>query len=91
MKWWGGGMWADDQANRAPEPPEPINLNGWQRLWVVLAIMWCVPIGAFLVATAPHPYDREYGGVAALVVIIPPSLLYLGGLAVAWIRRGFRE
>jgi hypothetical protein len=90
VKWWGGGMWADSEVERMP-PPAPIRLNGWQRLWVVLAILWCVPIGALLVANAPHPYDREYGGLGALVLIVPPGVLYLAGLAVAWIRRGFRE
>lgn len=37
-------------------------LNGWQRLWVLLTILWIVPIGFFAHEQWPRPYSGHIAG-----------------------------
>ena len=64
-------------------------LNGWQRLWLVAAILWAVVV----LALAGTP-DRGWTMQSALFVvrlwIVPVAAVYGFGLGLAWVRRGFR-
>jgi hypothetical protein len=68
-------------------------LNGWQRLWVVASVLWLAVVCAF---TALFLRGEE-GGTASLLLgaflvwAVPSVFLYLLGLSVAWILRGFRR
>lgn len=64
-------------------------LNGWQRLWVVLSVLWIVAyhIGALgfdLVSSVPIPMYLAH-------MFVPPALAYGVGLTVVWIRKGFQD
>jgi hypothetical protein len=64
-------------------------LTGWQRLWVLASILWAVVIQAL----AGMP-DRGWTMQSALFVvrlwIVPVVAVYLFGLGIAWVSRGFR-
>ena len=63
--------------------------NGWQRLWLLASILWAVVI----LALAGMP-DRGWTMQGALFVvrlwIVPVVAVYLFGLGLAWVRRGFQ-
>lgn len=82
---------------------ERITLNGWRRLWIVLSIIWAVPAGLVTVAAAApssalaltdinafNDARRDFWRTFMLAAVAPPAILYLLGLSIAWIRRGFR-
>jgi hypothetical protein len=59
-------------------------LNGWQRLWLVLSIIW------FALVALLFLYSRNITFVLAFLTwAIPTGLLYAGGLAIKWILAGF--
>ena len=61
-------------------------LNGWQRLWVVVTAPWAVLwVGGALL----FGFDGS-GFFLLAIIVVPPVLLYVVGLGVAWVRRGFR-
>ena len=61
--------------------------NGWQRLWIVLTVIW---VGILCVAlfTTSDPV-REFKTLFLTAVLVPMGLYGLG-VGVAWIRRGFK-
>ena len=64
-------------------------LNGWQRLWLLASILWAVAI----LALAGMP-DRAWTTQSARFVvrlwIVPVTAVYVFGLGLAWVRRGFQ-
>ena len=64
-------------------------LNGWQRLWLLASILWAVVI----LALAGMP-DRGWTTESALFVvrlwIVPVTAVYVFGLGLAWVIRGFQ-
>ena len=66
-------------------------LNGWQRLWLLASILWAVEI--LLLAGILQP-DRDQTVQSALFVvrlwIVPVAAVYVFGLGLAWVRRGFQ-
>jgi hypothetical protein len=66
-----------------------MRINGWQRLWLLAAILWAVVILALAgVLQSGVPTANE----AMLVVrlwIVPVAAVYGLGLGLAWVRRGF--
>jgi hypothetical protein len=64
------------------------SLNGWQRLWLLAAILWAVVI----LALAGMP-DRGWTMQSAMLLvrlwIVPAALVYALGLGLAWVVRGF--
>jgi hypothetical protein len=71
-------------------------LNGWQRLWIVTATAWVllvllVAIGLVAEQGAARSLEAPIPAVILGVTVVPPAVLYLTGVAVAWIRRGFRS
>lgn len=57
-------------------------LNGWQRAWVMVTIIWVVPL-SFVAIGKPVLFFL-------FTVVAPPIVLYAHGLAVAWLIRGLR-
>ena len=65
-------------------PFELGTLNGWQRLWVVFTGLWLGVYGVAGIDVGVPSY------VHLAMAVVPPVLLYVAGLTVVWIRRGFR-
>lgn len=71
-------------------------MNGWNRLWSLVTVVWVFPFAyIFLLAaldggSAFSKLPGWYAG-AALLCIVPPVFLYALGLGVAWVRRGFKN
>lgn len=65
-------------------------LNGWQRAWLVISVLWIIfwIVGGFVVA-----YQGRLASEDALwfftFAVIPPQILYAAGLAVSWVIREF--
>ena len=66
-----------------------MRLNGWQRLWVVLAALW-FPVTVWQFVTIGDGSATSIG-LGILVCATPLALLYAAGLTVAWVRRGFER
>ena len=71
-----------------------MRFNGWQRLWVAGSIVWAVAILALSgffqfnrVQTVPSP---EMVAFIARLWIVPVAAVYVSGVGVAWVRRGFQ-
>ena len=62
-------------------------MNGWQRLWIFIGVPW-VTFTVLLVAINYDETRAVWGGVASISVWL---LLYLIGLGVAWVIRGFKN
>ena len=64
-------------------------LNGWQRLWLLTSMFWTV----VMLALAGMP-DRGWTMQSALFVvrlwIVPLAAVYVFGLGIAWVMRGFQ-
>jgi hypothetical protein len=59
-------------------------MGGWTRLWFAVSTVWVLLFGgAPLTDTASPPAEWW------LVVFVPPLVLYITGLTVRWILRGF--
>ena len=71
-----------------------MRINGWQRLWVVASILWAVVV--LLLAGILQSDGNQTAAsatVAPFVVrlwIVPVVAVYLFGLGLAWVRRGFQ-
>jgi hypothetical protein len=63
-------------------------LNGWQRIWVVLAVVW-MPFGTWQAASVGR--NPEAFAVGFALAGAPLVVLYILGLTVGWIRRGFTQ
>jgi hypothetical protein len=100
----------------------PINLNGWQRIGVVVSVLWIVLAAAYSfkeISEGPfgtrfltdvvtsktdedNPFrDKPFLGVPVdttlnlmklcATAFVPIAALWIGGWAVAWIAKGFRQ
>jgi hypothetical protein len=77
------------QKDSAPKKKKRKNLNGWIRIWVFLTIIYLALVGIFIT----YFFDafvriRIISVFSALIV--PPAILYLLGLGVAWVISGFK-
>ena len=66
-----------------------MRINGWQRLWLLVSILWAIVILALAgIFQSGVPNANE----AMLVVrlwSVPVVAVYGLGLGLAWVRRGF--
>ena len=70
-----------------------MRINGWQRLWLFASMVWAVAVLALAGILQPYgdaaiPSASE----AALVVrvwLVPVVAVYVFGLGLGWVRRGF--
>jgi len=60
-------------------------LNGWQRLWVVVSLVWLVCV--FFLSIDDVLSIRQL----ALIWLVPSIGVYLLGLGVGWVWRGFKS
>ena len=71
-----------------------MRINGWQRLWLVASILWAVVIlllAGILQSDGDQTVPSANG--ALLVVrlwIVPVAAVYVFGLGLVWVRRGFQ-
>jgi hypothetical protein len=71
-----------------------MRINGWQRLWLVASIVWAVVI-LLLAGILQSGGDQTVPSAneALFLVrlwILPVAAVYVFGLGLAWIRRGFQ-
>jgi len=78
-------------SNQAKEGAAMTTLHGWQRIWLLAAILWAVVI--LLLSGILQP-DRDQTVQSVLFVvrlwIVPVVAVYGFGLGLAWVRRGFQ-
>ena len=69
-----------------------MNLNGWQRAWIVLVVIW-LPLGLWQYAAIFSEEGLSLRAVVAglAVYAIPLAVLYAFGTVIAWVRRGFLQ
>jgi hypothetical protein len=86
-----GPVLGEAVSNQVEEVRRMTTLNGWQRIWLLASILWAVVI--LLLAGIFQP-DRDQTVQGALFVvrlwIVPVVAVYVFGLGLAWVRRGFR-
>jgi hypothetical protein len=69
-------------------------MNGWQRLWLLASILWAVAILA-LAGNFQSSGDQVVPSVnvnlfVVRLWIVPVAAVYMFGLGLAWVRRGFQ-
>jgi hypothetical protein len=71
-----------------------MRINGWQRLWLLAAILWAVVILALAGILQSGGAQTVPSANAALFLvrlwIVPVAAVYGCGLGLAWVRRGFQ-
>jgi hypothetical protein len=71
-----------------------MRINGWQRLWLVASILWAVVIlllAGILQSDGDQTVPSANGAVFVVRLwIVPVAAVYVFGLGLAWIRRGFQ-
>jgi hypothetical protein len=67
-------------------------LNGWQRLWLVTAVL-LFPLVAWQFTGTLEDKSSTPVVIAAFVTAwaVPVGVLYAGGVVVAWVIKGFRD
>jgi len=60
------------------------NLNGWQRLGILLSAIWLVVVVFMAISWGMESAN------ALLLWIVPPFLVYLLCRGVGWVWRGFK-
>lgn len=71
-----------------------MQMNGWQRLWVLASVLWAVVILALAGAFQPGG-DHVVPSASTLLFlvrlwIVPVVAIYAFGLGLAWVRSGFQ-
>ena len=69
-----------------------MRLNGWQRIWTIIAAAW-FPLAVWqfsanVSGSGPNAQDIAAG---MAVGAAPLLLLHAQGLVIAWVRRGFMQ
>jgi hypothetical protein len=71
-----------------------MHLNGWQRLWLLGSILWAVVIlalaGRFQSGGGQVVPSTDMVLFAVRLWVAPVAAVYVLGLGLAWIRRGFQ-
>lgn len=65
---------------------QAFRLNGWQRLWVLLLIIWTA---MFVAASFALGGETTIWRNVVMLWALPPVGLYAVGYGIAWVRRGF--
>ena len=69
-------------------------MNGWQRLWLLASVLWAVVILALAGIFQSNGDHTVRSANAVLFVvrlwIVPVAAVYVFGLGLAWVRRGFQ-
>jgi hypothetical protein len=71
-----------------------MQINGWQRLWLLGSILWAVAIlalaGRFQSGGDQVVPSANMVLFAVRLWIVPVAAAYAFGLGLAWVRRGFQ-
>ena len=71
-----------------------MRINGWQRLWLVASILWAVVVlllAGILQSGGAHTVPSANGALFVVRLwIVPVAAVYVFGLGLAWVRRGFQ-
>jgi hypothetical protein len=71
-----------------------MRINGWQRLWLVASILWAVVVLLLAgILRSDGAQTIPSANEALFVVrlwIVPVAAVYMFGLGLAWVRRGFQ-
>ena len=71
-----------------------MRINGWQRLWLVASILWAVVVlllaGILRVNGDPTVPSANVALFVVRLWIVPVAAVYVFGLGLAWVRRGFQ-
>jgi hypothetical protein len=71
-----------------------MHINGWQRLWLLGSILWAVVILALAGRFQSDGGQMVPSANMVLLVvrlwIVPVAAVYVFGLGLAWVRRGFQ-
>ena len=71
-----------------------MRINGWQRLWLVASILWAVVVlllaGILRVNCDPTVPSANVALFVVRLWIVPVAAVYVFGLGLAWVRRGFQ-
>jgi hypothetical protein len=71
-----------------------MRINGWQRLWLVASILWAVVIlllAGILQSDGDQTVPSANGALFVVRLwIVPVAAVYVFGLGLAWVRRGFQ-
>jgi hypothetical protein len=66
-------------------------LNGWQRLWLLVSILWAFVILALAGRFLPDSgWSTQTGLFVGRLWIVPVAAIYGIGLGLAWVIRGFK-
>jgi hypothetical protein len=64
-------------------------LTGWQRLWLLASILWAAVILA-LAGIPDSDWTMQSGLFVVRLWIVPVAAVYVFGLGLTWVRRGFQ-
>jgi hypothetical protein len=71
-----------------------MRINGWQRLWLVASILWAVVVlllAGILQSDGDQTVPSANGALFVVRLwIVPVAAVYMFGLGLAWVRRGFQ-
>jgi hypothetical protein len=71
-----------------------MRINGWQRLWLVASILWAAVVLLLAgILQSDGAQTIPSANEALFVVrlwIVPVAAVYMFGLGLAWVRRGFQ-
>ncbi len=71
-----------------------MSINGWQRLWLVASILWAVVIlllAGILQSDGDQTVPSANGALFVVRLwIVPVAAVYVLGLGLVWVRRGFQ-
>lgn len=71
-----------------------MRLNGWQRLWLLVTVLWALVVGVFVVILQSNRNEAvpllNAIGFWVLFWSMPAAAVYALGLGIAWVRSGFR-
>ena len=71
-----------------------MQMNGWQRLWLLASILWAFVIlavaGFFQSDGNQGIPSADMALFLARLWIVPVAAIYAFGLGLAWVRRGFQ-
>jgi len=71
-----------------------MRINGWQRLWLVASILWAVVVlllAGILQSNGNQTVPSANGALfVARLWIMAVAAVYVFGLGLAWVRRGFQ-
>ena len=66
-----------------------MTLNGWQRLWLLASILWAVVVLA-LAGIPERSWTMQSALFAVRLWVVPVAAVYVLGLGLAWVMRGFQ-